>query len=202
MPHTRIRQSQEFRIIAGLYRHRRLHFPALPGIRPSPDRVRETLFNWLMPVIRGARCLDLFAGSGALGLESLSREAGEVVFVDSSREAIGAIDAHLQQLAASGGRTVVADARDYLRPPSETDAGSHPRPGGFDVVFLDPPFHGNLLMQVCGMLNTGNWLAPNARVYLEYERGLHLQLPPGWQLLRESHAGQVGYGLAKVSVGR
>ena len=102
--------QNEFRIIAGAWRRRKLSFPPLPGIRPSPDRVRETLFNWLQDHMAGARCLDLFTGSGALGLEALSRSAAEVVFVDRERAALDAVSGHLATLKAQGGTVVQADA--------------------------------------------------------------------------------------------
>ena len=125
----------QFRIIAGIWRRRRLAFPKLPDIRPSPDRVRETLFNWLREQVAGARCLDLFAGSGALGLEALSRGACQVTFVDQERQAVEAISAHLQNLGATGGEVVQAEALAFLR-------GT---PAAFDIVFLDPPFASELL---------------------------------------------------------
>ena len=129
----------EFRIIAGVWRRRKLKFPPLPGIRPSPDRVRETLFNWLMDRVAGARCLDLFTGSGALGLEALSRGAAEVVFVDRERAALDAVGGHLAALKAQGGTLVQADALAWLETPGTT----------FDIVFLDPPFDAEFLPRLC-----------------------------------------------------
>ncbi|MGE5624907.1 MAG: 16S rRNA (guanine(966)-N(2))-methyltransferase RsmD [Bacillota bacterium] len=179
----------EFRIIAGVWRRRKLHFPPLEGIRPSPDRVRETLFNWLRERVEGARCLDLFAGSGALGLEALSRGAREVVFVDHERAAVEAIREHLATLGATGGEVVHADALAWLTWP--------PRP--FDLVFLDPPFHAGLLPTVCAYLLKG-WLKPGALVYLEYATDELPELPTGWETWRESHAGRVGFRLIQPPV--
>src|SRR5512134_933490 len=122
--------GNQLRIIGGRWRSRRLRFPPLPGLRPTPDRVRETLFNWLTPVIAGARCLDLFAGSGALGIEALSRGAAAVTFVERHPQAVRGLRANLAQLRAEGARVEQADALLWLR--------QAPQP--FTVVFLNPPF--------------------------------------------------------------
>jgi 16S rRNA (guanine966-N2)-methyltransferase len=179
----------EFRIIAGQWRRRKLHFPPLPGIRPSPDRVRETLFNWLKDRVEGAVCLDLFAGSGALGLEALSRGAAEVVFVDQERKAVEAIREHLGLLKAEGGEALVTEALGWL-------AGT-PRP--FELVFLDPPFDADLVPEVCARLMRG-WLKPGAWVYVEHAADQVPVLPDSWQTLRESRAGRVGFRLVTAPV--
>ncbi|MGH8307995.1 MAG: 16S rRNA (guanine(966)-N(2))-methyltransferase RsmD [Gammaproteobacteria bacterium] len=178
----------EFRIIAGQWRRRRLKFPDLPGIRPSPDRVRETLFNWMQQGVSGARCLDLFAGSGALGLEALSRGAASVLFVDRERQVVEVLRAHLDLLRAPNGAVLQSDALTYLRGPVQT----------FDIVFLDPPFAlPQLLAESADVLEQGGWLAPEARIYMEYPLGSKTALPEAWELIRESHAGRVGFGLAR-----
>ncbi|MGH8377937.1 MAG: 16S rRNA (guanine(966)-N(2))-methyltransferase RsmD [Gammaproteobacteria bacterium] len=178
----------EFRIIAGQWRRRRLKFPDLPGIRPSPDRVRETLFNWLQQGVGGARCLDLFAGSGALGLEAMSRSAARVLFVDRERQVVEALRAHLDLLHAPNGAALQSDALAYLRGPAQT----------FDIVFLDPPFASpQLLAESAVALEHGGWLAPEARIYMESPLGSKMVLPATWELIRESHAGRVGFGLAR-----
>lgn len=180
----------QLRVIGGRWRGRKLSFPDVDGLRPSSDRVRETLFNWLQPIIEGARCLDLFSGSGALGLEALSRGAAEVVFVDSSPRAVASLRGHLQLLEADNGTVVQEDSLAYLR-------GDHQ---AFDVVFLDPPFRQGLLEPCCRLLDSGAWVVPGGRVYLEAERELgEPVLPAGWEMLRAKQAGQVGYYLAKVS---
>lgn len=178
---------EEFRIIAGRWRRRKLHFPPLPGIRPSPDRVRETLFNWLRDRVEGASCIDLFAGSGALGLEALSRGAAGVTFVDKERQATDAIRGHLDLLKAEGGIVVQVDAFAWLSGP--------PKP--VDLVFLDPPFDAGLLPEICAKLGQG-WLKPGAWVYLEHAADALPELPPAWQLLKESRAGHVGFRLVTV----
>jgi len=180
---------EEFRIIGGEWRSRRLRFPPLPGIRPSPDRVRETLFNWLRDRVEGARCLDLFAGSGALGLEALSRGAAEVIFVDKERAAAEAIRGHLVSLKAQGGEVVHADAFAWL--------GGTPRP--FELVFLDPPFDEDLVPAACARLAQG-WLKPGAWVYLEHAVERTPTLPEAWQVLKESRAGRVGFRIVTAPV--
>lgn len=176
----------EFRIIGGEWRRRRLGFPALPGIRPSPDRVRETLFNWLQGVVQGAQCLDLFAGSGALGLEALSRGAASCVFVDQERVVVETLREHLDKLHAATAEPIQTDAIAYLSGPGHR----------FDLVFLDPPFATNLLRRVFEQLAAGDWLAPGARVYIECAAGTMPALPADWRKLREARAGNVEFALA------
>ena len=180
---------EEFRIIGGEWRSRRLRFPPLPGIRPSPDRVRETLFNWLRDRIEGARCLDLFAGSGALGLEGLSRGAAHVTFVDKEITAAQAIRGHLELLEAQGGTVVQSDAFAWL-------AGT---PKAVDLVFLDPPFDADLVPEACAKLARG-WLKPDAWVYVEHAAERVPELPQGWQVLKEGRAGRVGFRLITMAV--
>lgn len=180
--------SNQLRIIGGTWRSRRVSFPDVDGLRPSPDRVRETLFNWLAPIIQGARCLDLYAGSGALGLEALSRGAAAVTFVDAERRVVTQLEQNLKLLGANGARVEQSDALTFLaRPP-------HP----FDVVFLDPPFRKNLLPACLEKLAAG-WLAEGARVYVENEAELgEPPLLPDWELLRSKQAGQVRYSLLQA----
>ena len=178
--------QNQFRIIGGAWRGRRFTFPELPGLRPSPDRVRETLFNWLAPTIVGARCLDLFAGSGALGLEALSRGARACMFVDKQRAALDAIAAHAARVGAEG--EYVASAVDaFLARAGEP----------FDVVFLDPPFGAGLVAPTLAAL-ADTWVAPGAFVYVEMEAGVDPVRPPDWRLHRSGRAGRVGYHLAAV----
>ncbi|HKJ21555.1 MAG TPA: 16S rRNA (guanine(966)-N(2))-methyltransferase RsmD [Gammaproteobacteria bacterium] len=182
----------QLRIIAGKWRHRRVTFPDVQGLRPTPDRVRETLFNWLQPYIEGATCLDLFTGSGALGVEALSRGAGHVVMLEQDPRAIGHLRGQLEALGATAdeARVIQADALSYLRGPAET----------FDVVFVDPPFHTSLIEDSCRLLDQGPWLAPNARIYLEMAwTPAAPALPARWRLLHHKRAGDVGYALACVS---
>ncbi len=165
-----------------------MRFADAPGLRPTTDRIRETLFNWLQPYVPGARCLDLFAGSGALGLEALSRGAGEVVFVEKNRHVTAVLRQQLEVLQAAEARVIEADALGYLEKPP-------PRP--FDIVFLDPPFHKGLLAECILRLEQHRWLAPGAYVYLEAEKTAGVPaVPDNWRVVRSKHAGQVGYHLA------
>jgi 16S rRNA (guanine966-N2)-methyltransferase len=183
------------RIIAGGWRGRRVNFPDLPGLRPTPDRVRETLFNWLQQAVAGSRCLDLFAGSGALGLEALSRGAKEAVFVEQAVAASRALQEQLRLLGgATRGRVVEMGAARFLR--SGAQFGGAP----FDIVFMDPPFGRDALAEYVPMLDMGDWVAPGTLVYLENEKASGVPvLPSHWELLKSKSAGEVGYHLARVN---
>lgn len=179
------------RIVAGKWRSRLLDIADVPGLRPTSERIRETLFNWLAPSIQGARCLDLFAGTGALGFEALSRGAATVVFVDSSRRAINAIENSVQTLHAAGASVHCGDSEAYLR--------TAPRES-FDIVFLDPPFADDRLEDVCRLIDELGLLAPGGRVYLEQDRAKPaIELPGRWSLLRDKTAGNVRYRLAAAA---
>ena len=173
------------RIIGGSLRNSRLDVPDLPGLRPTPERVRETLFNWLAPVIDGARCLDLCAGTGALGIEALSRGAAGVQFVERDARAAQALRANLARLKADAGQVVVLDAGLFLRGMAQP----------YDLVFLDPPFVLDLWPALARQLEQGGWLAAQGWVYVESPRGLVPALPPNWQLHREGQAGEVRFAL-------
>jgi 16S rRNA (guanine966-N2)-methyltransferase len=174
------------RIIGGTWRGRKLRFPTGAAIRPTPDRVRETLFNWLGTAIRGARCLDLFAGSGALGLEALSRGASHVTFIERDAAAAHALRERLIEWQAGDARIERTDALRYL-------AGA---PSPFDIVFLDPPFASGLLERSAARLEERHWLAADARIYLECAAREGLPpLPATWRVLKAKQAGEVGYHL-------
>lgn len=179
------------RIIAGQWRGRRICFPDGEGLRPTPDRVRETLFNWLQPVIAGARCLDLFAGSGALGFEALSRGAAQTTFVERDRQTCEQLRATAAMLAARSAQVECADALQWLRAAA---------PSAFDIVFLDPPYASGCLPQVCESLAARGWLARGASIYLETPANAPLTFAPAsWSLIRSKRAGQVGYHLARAA---
>lgn len=180
-------QTQTLRIIGGRYRGRKLNFAAVDGLRPTGDRIRETLFNWLAPELPGARCLDLFAGSGALGLEALSRGAGEVLMCEQDKQAAACIANSLTVLGDSGGQLHTGDSLSFLQQP--------PQP--FDVVFLDPPFGAGLWQAVIDAL--GPWLAVDALVYIESETDTAYCVPASWQLHRDKRAGKVRYCLYRVA---
>jgi 16S rRNA (guanine966-N2)-methyltransferase len=193
------------RIIGGKWRGRRIEILDGAELRPTPDRVRETLFNWLMPVLPGARCLDLYAGTGALGLEALSRGAADCWFAERDPRVAAAVEATLLRFCGTGrdsaaprdgpgsparhGRVLATDARRWLKqPPVAT----------FDVVFLDPPYAADNLGELCTLLARG-WLATTAWIYLETSRSQSFpELPGGWHLHRESQAGDVRFALATV----
>jgi len=183
------------RIIAGEWRGRRVHFPDLQGLRPTPDRVRETVFNWLQHSIIGARCLDLFAGSGALGIEALSRGAGAVVFVEQAPAAARSLVAELGRLGGTPrSRVVETGAARFLR------SGADPFGPPFDVAFLDPPYHQDALAEFIPLVDTGNWVKTGGLIYLENEKSAGPPaLPPHWDLLKSKSAGEVGYHLARVN---
>jgi 16S rRNA (guanine966-N2)-methyltransferase len=175
--------------VAGRWRGRRFRFPAA-DIRPTPDRVRETLFNWLQHRIVGARCLDLYAGSGALGLEALSRGAASVVFVERQRVVVEALRALLREWQASGAQVICAEARPWLG-----EAASLVEP--FDLVFLDPPYAASRngeLSAVLALLRAGR-LAPDARIYVEHAKADPEPAPAGLRQLRTGVAGEVRYHL-------
>ena len=175
----------KLRIVAGALRGSRIDVVDQEGLRPTSDRVRETLFNWLAPMIEGARCLDLFAGTGALGIEALSRGAGECVFVERDRGLAGRLEATLARLKVSAGRVICADALAWLGQPS----------GRFDLVFLDPPFAGDLWGEAARRLEANGWLAESAWVYVEAPLGTAMALPANWGLYREGKAGAVSFAL-------
>jgi 16S rRNA (guanine966-N2)-methyltransferase len=178
----------QLRIIGGHWRGRKLPFADVPGLRPTPDRVRETLFNWLAPVIAGSRCLDLFAGSGALGLEALSRGASQVVLVDHHTAVIKQLHANLALLQNTVAEAIKAEALHYLKGPALV----------FDIVFLDPPYQAELLPECIERLEQGGWLSPRAWIYLEASSTTGLPpLPPSWILYRSKTAGEVGYHLVQ-----
>ena len=187
---TRGSPPGRLRIVAGKWRNRMLPVADVPGLRPTSERIRETLFNWLAPTIEGANCLDLFAGTGALGLEALSRGAASAEFVDNSREAVQALRESIQALGAPHAAVRQVAATTYL--------GGEPAER-FDVVFLDPPFATGQYEELCRLLEHHGWLANGAHVYLEQDSNQPVpDLPEGWELLKEKMAGQVRYSLIRT----
>ena len=200
------------RIIAGSLRNSKLEVHDAAGLRPTPERVRETLFNWLAPVIDGARCLDLYAGTGALGIEAASRGAGDVVLVERDFALARGIEANLARLKVANARVENRDALAWLarplweglqpRSPSREASGLRPLlQERFDIVFVDPPFDAGLWRESCAALATHGWLAPNALIYVESPRGLVPEMPPAWTLCREGFAGDVRYALYRDAAG-
>ncbi len=182
--------SSQLRIIGGQWRGRKLEFLAVDGLRPTPDRVRETLFNWIQPYVPGAQCLDLFSGSGALGLEALSRDAESITFVDINSVTARQLQTNLQQLKAQNAEVIQADVLQWLET-RLTDL--EPR---YDLVFLDPPFHKGLVEPCCQLLEKHNLLSDRAIIYVETESELvDPGVPENWSEHRQKKAGQVSYRL-------
>ncbi|GAA0825881.1 MAG: 16S rRNA (guanine(966)-N(2))-methyltransferase RsmD [Marinomonas sp.] len=183
-------RASKLRIISGEWRSRQLPIPNIEGLRPTPDRVRETLFNWINYEIPGARCADLFCGSGALGLEALSRGAKSAIFVDNSKVVAQQMNDNLTTLKAENYQVVQQNAAEFL-------ATATPQP--LDLIFLDPPFRKNWLAQIVPLLENG-WLADTALVYIEMEKEASLpSLPASWTLQKEKTAGQLVYRLFAVN---
>ncbi|MBS9430091.1 16S rRNA (guanine(966)-N(2))-methyltransferase [Photorhabdus akhurstii] len=181
------RQSMgQIRIIGGKWRGRKLPVPDSPGLRPTTDRVRETLFNWLAPVIQEAHCLDCYAGSGALGLEALSRYAAQVTLIEYERNIAKQLSTNLDLLSAQNAKVINDSALTYL-----SQSGKP-----YDVVFLDPPFRKGMLSETIKLLEEQNWLADESWIYVESEsESTAIDVPVNWQLHREKVAGQVAYRL-------
>ena len=186
-------KAGQIRIVGGQWRGRKLSFRAAEGLRPTADRVRETLFNWLQGLVHGARCADLFAGSGALGLEALSRGATHCDFVDTSAAALRQIEAHLDDLGA----------KHLARCHQRTAASFLQRAGQpIDIVFIDPPFGGDLVQPCCSLLAERALLTKGARVYVETEADRPPPaVPSSWTLHRDKRAGGVAYRLFVVGPG-
>lgn len=189
---TQTARTSSIRIIGGEWRSRKLTVPDVPGLRPTPDRVRETLFNWLAPTIQGARVLDAFTGSGALFLEALSRGASTGMAIDANTDAVNNLRRNLAVLQCDDAQVLRVDSLQYLSSKTEQ---------GFDIVLLDPPFHQDLLLSACQLLEDNNWLNKDAWIYTESEQApSSLGVPSTWRLHREKHTGQVHYALwQKVS---
>jgi len=192
MTSVKTSNRNRLRIIGGEWRSRVVAFADVPDLRPTPDRVRETLFNWLQPTLVGARCLDLFAGSGVLGFEALSRGAATVTALELDARAATAIRANIKALQTDKLRLEQRNGLEWLRNNAQQQR--------FDVVFLDPPFADNPYEDCCRLLHEQQWLAPAALVYLESGSKLEtIALPQGWELIRNKRAGAVFYGLARVA---
>ena len=176
------------RIISGKYKSRKIIFPDRPGIRPTGNRIRESLFNWIQADIVNSRCLDLFSGSGALGIEALSRGAKMTTFIESDFETANYLENNLQTLNAANGMVVRANAISWL----ESQKNIEP----FEFVFLDPPFKKNLLLDSISLLESNYMITDNGKIYIETEVENNLrQLPPNWRLRQKKQAGRVSYCL-------
>ncbi|MBY6064059.1 16S rRNA (guanine(966)-N(2))-methyltransferase RsmD [Pseudidiomarina sediminum] len=185
--------SGQLRIIGGTLRGRKLAIADLPGLRPTTDRVRETLFNWLQFEIAEQRCLDVFAGTGALGLEALSRGASAVTLLEQQHAAVAMLKRHLGVLNAQchGHSEVIAtDALKWLAQPAAS---------AYDIVFIDPPFRSNLAAPCCQLLQQNGYVHGGSWIYLETEKEWPLDVPEQWQLQREKVTGQLCSRLFRVA---
>ena len=186
--------KNQVRLIGGKWRGRRLNFAAIQQLRPTADRVRETVFNWLMHDVDGARCLDAFAGSGALGLEALSRGAAFVVFIDHHAGVQRTLHKVLTELCVTHDQAHVSkkDAMQWLN-----RASAEP----FDLIFLDPPFHRKFIMPCLKLLRIHDWLKPEGKVYIEANTVLDPQMlaEAGWQVMREKRSGDVYYAILSAA---
>lgn len=187
------RAAGRLRIIGGAWRSRVIDFVAGEGVRPTPDRVRQTLFDWLAPRIEGSVCLDLFAGSGALGLEALSRGASRTCFVEQGAAQCAGIRTALEKLQAGPRATLLCS--DALRWAAQQGAQANCE--RFDIVFLDPPYACELLQPALALLPT--LLKTDSRIYVEWPGDARPALPAGFEFLREKKAGQVSFGLLTYS---
>lgn len=178
--------KNQVRIIAGEHRSRKLLVPSVPGLRPTPGRVRETLFNWLRNDLFGACCLDLFAGSGALGFEAASRGAGTLVQVDKHPQVCASLTENIARLGLNNVNVLHTDVIHFL----------NGRPDQFDLVFIDPPFGKDLGTRCCLLLEANHWLQEGAKIYLETEAGWQATgLPSNWAVVHSKTAGSVAYHL-------
>jgi 16S rRNA (guanine966-N2)-methyltransferase len=185
----------QVKIIAGQWRGRKLSFPAIAGLRPTPNRIRETLFNWVEPLLAEAHCLDLFAGSGALGFEAISRGARSVTFIEQSWLLVNYLKEQIKQLAITDKANVY-----HLSFPFNTSALKRHAHPNFNLIFIDPPFHKNLIELTCFWLLKENLLSSKSMLYLEMEASLkEFPLPKNWHINRCKTAGQVKYMLIQTT---
>lgn len=183
-------KRNQVRIIGGKWRGRKISFPESELLRPTPDRVKETLFNWLAPALVGARCLDVFAGSGGLGFEALSRNADFLTLLEQNPLSIDSLQKNAVQLDVPRASFEIIH--------TESLAWLHGKGTPYDIVFVDPPYQSNLLMNCFVLLEQQGWLRPNALIYFESNQPFELEhLPQSWEILRQKKAGQVYYYLAK-----
>ncbi len=183
-------KKNSVRLIGGVWRSRIIHFADIPSLRPTPNRVRETVFNWLQWDLPGSRCLDLYAGSGAMSFEAVSRGAKEVIAVERDPEACRLIHANKRMLGDDKITLIESDVRSYLASAASL----------FDIVFLDPPFGEGLITEVYRSLDNTDWLTETSKIYTESERNglITDSVSVGWQLIKQKTAGEVAYSLYQV----
>lgn len=187
--HAKKMATGNIRIIAGKHRGRKLPVLLADGLRPTTDRVKETVFNWLMPYIHDANCLDCFAGAGSLGFEAFSRGASQVTLIELNNNAAKQLQANKKLLNAENVIVTNTNSLDFLKSSAKQE---------YNLVFVDPPFRKGLVTETAHLLNNG-WLANQALIYVEMEVQSSQNLPNNWQLLKEKVAGQVAYRLFQYS---
>jgi len=197
-------QKGSCRIIGGKWRSRVIRFDETETLRPTTDRIRETVFNWLQTYLPGAICLDAFAGSGVLGFEALSRGAAEVIFVEKDKKTANRIKENIKMLGANAGTVYQQDALSWLKS-LQALAQTSSKPSSkigkpFDLVFLDPPFHQHLLAECSAELVSSGCLAKDAIIYVEHAIDEEVTLPTSWHRLKQKCAGQVSYQLFELCV--
>lgn len=182
--------TNQLRIIGGQWRGRKIQFEDLPTLRPTSDRVRETLFNWLAYFIPGSQCLDAFAGSGALGFEALSRGAKKITMLDQNPKIIHRINESIEKLNCKQWVDLIqTDSIKWLKQQSEVS---------YDIIFLDPPYQSRLLLPSCNLIKKNQMIKPNGYIYIETDKNFELsQLPKEWKLIKHKKASQVVYNLFK-----
>jgi len=186
-------KSGTCRIIGGKWRGRKIKFDDAEGLRPTTDRIRETVFNWLQPYITQSSCLDCFAGSGVLGFEALSRGAKQVVFVDNNKRTVNNLKQNTSLLETTTASIIYQDTLSWLQSAKQNYK--------FDLVFLDPPFHSDLLAKSSVLLGSSGCLTEDAIIYVEHAVNADIELPDSWTCLKEKKAGQVAYKLFEVCEG-
>lgn len=184
--------TQSVRIIGGKWRSRKIYFPPIAGLRPTHDRIRETLFNWLAPHITQAKCLDCFAGSGALGFEALSRGASLVCFIDNNKQVVDSLNKNFHQLGGEPSSAAIFQGHCPDRMPKLTAFSP------FDIIFLDPPYHQNLLQQAVIWFSQHNVTHEGSYIYMERESSSSIQLPPSWHIHRSQQTRTLTYELLKI----
>ena len=189
-PANKVSRPGRLRIVAGKWRSRLLPIVDVEGLRPTPERIRETLFNWLSGEISGSDCLDPFAGTGALAFEALSRGAASATLIDKSARVVEALKSSAALLDADNARILCADGLSCMQQKATRQ---------YDIVFLDPPFAEDIVEECCRLLQSNGWLTDGAAVYIEQQKSRPLpELPRGWTINKENKAGNVRYMLARL----
>ncbi|GEK11915.1 16S rRNA (guanine(966)-N(2))-methyltransferase RsmD [Pseudoalteromonas sp. McH1-7] len=182
-PKSNPKQSGFIRLISGKHKGRKLPVHDVEGLRPTTDRMKETVFNWLMQDVRDAKVLDCFAGAGSLGFEAISRFAAHGTFIELDRKAATQLTANSTLLKLGNVEVINQDALTVL--------ANNPQQQQYDLVFIDPPFRKNLVSPCCALLESSHWLSEEALIYVEFEQDAQPDIPSNWKIKKEKQAGQV-----------